>query len=257
MYRPCSSRWFRVSTRGPGPGLRRAGSWLADRQTDRQGRRKRAVGSNGGINCFGLHGLGKPVTATLRQGRDDLTTLLLATALLSHSPLCVCASSSCASQNPGNSNTLPTPPEKAWTPRQTPRAIGPGKLLWSLGVCDSSSRITCGIVLVPCGTPIVRLTMMMIATNGQVLVTDLVFQMKTPTAPQSTKNCLSSCERTARNSLSRLKPISSERDPCESQSLACCRSATARGTRADSDVVCVARVFILCPFRGFTPVHGT
>lgn len=62
-----------LNTRGPGPGLRKG--W----QADRAGAKQRYT-----LNCFGLHGLGKPVTATVRQGRGDLTTtLLLATALLS------------------------------------------------------------------------------------------------------------------------------------------------------------------------------
>jgi hypothetical protein len=61
-----------LDTRGPGPGSRRAGRQTGQAQ------------KNGTLqlNCFGLHGLGKPVTATVRRDKEE-TTLLLATALLS------------------------------------------------------------------------------------------------------------------------------------------------------------------------------
>lgn len=138
MYRPVGgSGW---NTRGTRTRVEKG---QTDRQTDRQGKRKRAVRSN----CFGLHGLGKPVTATVKVRRDkegkarkrqrasqlpsfpDIDLFLFFEVL----------SKPKATDTPRQQHHAADSARKPGRLDRPRGAIGPGKLLWGLDVCDSSS----------------------------------------------------------------------------------------------------------------------
>jgi hypothetical protein len=173
IARVAVGRWFRVSTRGPGPGLREGLAGWQTGQAQKNGTLQ--------LNCVGLHGLGKPVTTTVRQGRDDLTTLLLATALLSALPCSILLARVL-------SKPKPTDTPRQQQPRCRLRQKKPGRLdastdparHWPREIAMGSgcvirvALITCGIV--PCAHqswPYPYDGVRTQATNGQACILGL------------------------------------------------------------------------------------
>ena len=131
-----------MDTRGPGPGLRRAG-----RQTDRAGAKERYAPAQL-LRSSRARQTGHS-NGEARQGRDDSS----AGNRPPFHAACRSSSSSCAKQAKNDGYSPATAPrcrlrqKKAWTPRQTPRPLALGNCYGS-GCVIRVALITCGIV--PC-----------------------------------------------------------------------------------------------------------
>ena len=173
-----------MDTRGPGPGLRRAG-----RQTDRAGAKERYAPAQL-LRSSRARQTGHS-NGEARQGRDDSS----AGNRPPFHAACRSSSSSCAKQAKNDGYSPATAPrcrlrqKKSLDASTNPASIGPGKLLW-VWVCDSSSSDN--IRHSAMCTPIVSIcTLMMILARKSptASATDLFCQMRRPTV-SSSDNCL-------------------------------------------------------------------